>query len=162
MKGPLGVKIFGVLFILSSTLLLLSSILLIIVEPRVLQQGFAERVVQGFSEEERAALTPEYQKKLEDMEQQLADSPATLGSLGLIIAMLISLCNVISGIGLLRLKNWARWLTIVIMGISVVWLMIDVVARGTLIRAIYGLIFSGVVLWYFLRPSVKAQFQRSG
>ena len=79
------------------------------------------------------------------------------------------------GIGLLMLKEWARLLTLLtLMGLfllstwSGVFFLFRVVATNldqqtvtvTMILVLYlcGLVFYGLFIRYFLRPSVKAQF----
>ena len=70
-----------------------------------------------------------------------------------------------SSIGLVKRKNWARLLTLGLAVFYVGWLGLRMIANlreGRSIRA-YGpyIPFLLSVLWYFLRPSVKAQFQKS-
>ena len=79
--------------------------------------------------------------------------PMMVGALGLI--------NSVSGVGVLLLKNWGRLLTLVSAGL---WFLIlaGAVATKTLhltVVILVLLVWYGSMLWYFLRPSVKAQFQ---
>jgi hypothetical protein len=83
-----------------------------------------------------------------------------------------SLLHLIRGVGVLLLLRWARWLTLILGGIAVVTgiAAIGFAALATLLDSGQGFVRSwwvfqalniasnGVGLWYFLRPSVKAQF----
>lgn len=66
--------------------------------------------------------------------------------------------------GLFTLAGWAWMLAVAVLGIRIVVDVIAVATHGfdsTLgIAAITNLIISGVILWYFFRPSVKAAFGR--
>lgn len=92
------------------------------------------------------------------------------------IGIIISSLLLISGIGLLKIKSWARKL---VLGISVVIILRNLVSliigltaptnpvwttprgRGTLIFAMFvGSIFYILILWYFHRAIVKKQFQK--
>jgi hypothetical protein len=66
--------------------------------------------------------------------------------------------------GMFTLAGWAWMLAVAVLGIRVVVDVIAIVTHGassTLgIAAITNLVISGVILWYFLRPNVKAAFGR--
>jgi hypothetical protein len=66
--------------------------------------------------------------------------------------------------GLFTLKGWAWLLAVLVLGLRVVVDIIAIVTHGlssTLgVAAVTGLVISGVVLWYFMRPRVKAAFGR--
>ena len=93
-----------------------------------------------------------------------------------IIGIIISSLLLISGIGLLKIKSWARKL---VLGISVIIILRSLISliigltiptnpvwttsrgRGTLIFAMFvGSIFYILILWYFNRAAVKKQFQK--
>ena len=80
--------------------------------------------------------------------------PMMVGALGLI--------NTVSGVGVLLFKNWGRSLMLVSAGL---WFLIlaGALATKTLqyrnVVVLVLLVWYGSMLWYFLRPSVKAQFQ---
>ncbi len=87
-----------------------------------------------------------------------------------ITMLLTALLGLVSGVGLLRLRNWARLTVFAYVGISLLML----VANVTLYRHPVGSFAMGAGLWFFLllwswkafivvyllRPSVKAQFHR--
>ena len=103
------------------------------------------------------------------------------------VAAIVGLATIIVGIGLLMLHRWARWVTLmsalaasvvsVLAVASSVWYLLnDVIAmhgeraaEGTsktilvwgLIVWMIFLAWNGSILWYFLRPGVKAQFERN-
>jgi len=66
--------------------------------------------------------------------------------------------------GLFTLKGWAWLLAVVVLGIRVVADLVTIVTQGAGSTlggaAIANLVVSGVILWYFFRPSVKAAFGR--
>ncbi len=67
--------------------------------------------------------------------------------------------------GLFTLAGWAWMLAVVVLGIRIVVDAIAAVTQGfdsTIgIAAITNLVISAVILWYFMRPNVKAAFGRS-
>ena len=102
--------------------------------------------------------------------------PLSYFRVSVIIGIIISSLLLISGIGLLKIKNWARKL---VLGISVVIILRNLVSliigltipanpiwitprgKGTLVFAMFvGSIFYILILWYFNRSMVKAQFQK--
>lgn len=94
------------------------------------------------------------------MEMKLANTnapSAKLELLALAVGYGASWASILAGIGIGRFKNWARRLGVI--SSWILGLMLLMVGGGIffyLFASFYG--FSG---WYFLRPSVKAQF-RSG
>jgi hypothetical protein len=74
------------------------------------------------------------------------------------------LLSLISGIGILMLKNWARLLLLFWTGASLAMSAVQLVIGGPqFLHPAVTLVWYGFMLWYFwyfLRPSVKAQFQR--
>ena len=82
------------------------------------------------------------------------------------IAMGMGASHVVTGIGLLRRKGWSRWFAILLALLTLLLgtsMLADVVIEkltpplGWSLRVVWGM----VVLWYFLRPGVKAQFGRA-
>jgi len=81
-----------------------------------------------------------------------------------ILATFDGLMCVIVGVGLLGLRRWARWLTIAAAGISLLTLVIGI-TRGEIFRLAWTRhswltypLWDILAVWYFLQPSVKAQF----
>jgi len=66
--------------------------------------------------------------------------------IGLLILLVAGIASVVAGWGLLKLKDWARWLTIALAITS-----LFAVPLGTLIGA--------AIIWYLLKDEVKAAFQ---
>ena len=78
---------------------------------------------------------------------------------------ILMLFGLITGIGLLMLWPWARWVMIIGGVLAVVLRLptvIILIARGgevdQWIGITIGLIWWGFCVWYLLRPGVKAQF----
>lgn len=78
----------------------------------------------------------------------------------LLFGLLFFSMGVISAIGLVRLSEWARWATLVLTALVLVWALSGVLALHS-----FGMIpvicWTGFILFYFLRPGVKAQFQKT-
>ena len=72
----------------------------------------------------------------------------------------LNLFGVLAGAGMFMLRLWAYRTTLLL---AVGWVLVSVV---TLLTGATGVAFpimwlwNGCILWYFLRPGVKAQFQR--
>ena len=129
-KPPLGVKVFGILFILYGT------------------YWICEMLIFNLFGKLRAA-------------------PQAFISFLILGTGVICLMALILGIGLLLLKNWARWLTLLCQGYVTLSSMVlaphNIVAHGCLLACWFSLgalaIWTTLVFWYFLRPAVKAQFK---
>lgn len=157
MKRPLGVKIFGVLFILGGLYGLLSF---------ALMAGFARS----------PGVPPHIQEQLRNS-MRFSEQMIMLAS---------SVCSLAAGIGLLMLKRWAWVLTLILAGISaganVINLVILFGRLGTqkeavaqvagqpsiqtmliIAMVVTGLVLSwnGFLAWYFLRSPIKAVFRKA-
>ena len=90
------------------------------------------------------------------------------------IPLILAVIWFIVGVGLLRLKRWARLLTPMVPVLIPLWLFIELLANRVsslafpstiafwIMSRLTGFVFlvwGGVTGWYFLRPSVKAQFK---
>lgn len=73
----------------------------------------------------------------------------------------------VTGIGLLMLQSWARWVFITVLALETLGAMSRILLTGSLTTTAkllwlsLNIGFFGLLLWYFLRPSVKAQFKRA-
>lgn len=76
---------------------------------------------------------------------------------GMIIVYLVS------GIGMLMLKNWARELFLVASVVYVVSYVAGLFRPGgeSFVGLLVNVIWYGLIAWFLLRPSVKTQFQGS-
>jgi hypothetical protein len=66
--------------------------------------------------------------------------------IGLLFVVAGVILGLAAGLGLLRLKNWARILAIVL-------------AVPTLLGFPVGTVIGGLIIWYLLKPEVKEVFQ---
>ncbi|MBI4004286.1 MAG: hypothetical protein HY353_04620 [Candidatus Omnitrophica bacterium] len=80
---------------------------------------------------------------------------------------LVGVLGLISGVGVLSLQNWARLLILVAAGMSVlltpimVWVIYPTLfGESPVTLGLTTLVWNGFMIWYFLRPGVKAQFQK--
>lgn len=144
-KRPLGVKVFGILLVFWGVDMLLSSV------------GVVPRLLRVFS-----AGHPDAARVAWSLFQRF-----------LIVPPMVAVIWLVVGIGVLMLKRWARLLAPIAPGILPVWLLAEYVASvqsplgpgavivlwvGCCLTGFVSLVWGGVSLWYFLRPSVKAQF----
>ena len=146
MKRSAGVTAFGVLFIVFNVLGLLSIFVLAVLGPQIAS----------------ASNDPQMQQA---MHQALNAWRSPLGVLGI----LASLGGLVSGIGLLALQGWARVVTLVlagwgcvqaIIGPALQWSRLEPTqAAITVFFILLTLAWNGFTIWFFLRPSVKAQFE---
>ncbi len=70
--------------------------------------------------------------------------------------------GVILGIGLLRMKNWSRWLAIIMNATQLLFVPQEVAVGHSsvaVIRAGVHTLFCVWVIWYLTRPHVKTAFQ---
>ena len=147
-KRSVGVTVFAVLFIVGAVLALLS----LVTTPKAIEMALTT-----------PGLAPETKTQME----------ATLhlfrSRIGLIALQAIG--GLAAGVGLFMLLGWARWLTIILAGLSVIQVGISLVTqRGlptgpgagmALAALVFSLAWSGLIIWFFLRPSVKAQFVKT-
>ncbi len=65
--------------------------------------------------------------------------------------------------GMLKLKNWARIVTIVFAGLSFLsGGLFFFVSHGLLFTSLFRVALAGWVIWYLVQPHVKAAFGASG
>ena len=144
----IGVTVFAVLFLFFGALGLVGSVWL----PQVLKTLLGS---PGLEAQHRAQLQAAYD--------------ILSAWQGFSIAM--SLLQIVAGIGLLQVRSWARWLALCLAGASLTWKCFQVMShlqaltgQQLLVDLLFGLlpamIWSGLVIRYFLLPSVKAQFQK--
>ncbi|HKV92600.1 MAG TPA: hypothetical protein VJW20_08645 [Candidatus Angelobacter sp.] len=143
MNKPAGVVVIAILYFLGAGLLLLAGI------------GF---VVGG------GAIAT-----MMSQQNQASGGLATLmGALGAgvgIFFLIWGVLEVLIGIGLLKLKNWARIVAIVFAAIGAcfqVFGLLGSLAHFNPVSFIVSLIILGIqalIIWYLLKPEVKAAFQ---
>lgn len=91
----------------------------------------------------------------------IAGMGAVMG-VGMLIGAAI---DALLGWGLWKLKNWARIVTIVLMGLGAIFLVFGLLSMLMHFN-IFGLLWNcfwlaiyGVIIWYLLQPNVKAAFE---
>ncbi|HSC78507.1 MAG TPA: hypothetical protein VLB32_08080 [Candidatus Acidoferrales bacterium] len=88
----------------------------------------------------------------------------TLGAVAGVVVLVLAAIPLAVGIGLWKLKNWARILAIVFSGLGVVSNLFGViggVSTGEMVSLSSGVIGLGVnilILWYLFQPHVKQAF----
>jgi hypothetical protein len=95
----------------------------------------------------------------------LASMMAGLGAALGIFFLIIAAVDVALAIGLLNLKEWARIVTIVLTGIGAALGLLGLLA-GFIHFVLFASLFrlcvlaiQGLIIWYLLKPEVKAAFQ---
>jgi hypothetical protein len=93
---------------------------------------------------------------------------AIVGALGAAAGVVFLICGAISfllGWGLWKLKNWARIVTIVFMALGIagaLFGLVGIFAHFTvfgLIWTVFWLAIYALIIWYLVKPEVKAAFQ---
>ena len=149
MKRSAGITAFAVLFILGNIFALLGGVMagLLLHSPIF------------------SAASPATQQSLTRAIEEMA-SP--LG----VLSLLLTVVGLISAFALLKLRAWARWTTMALAGCSVILQFITIMTphpemQDLAVKALspyvhaFMLFWYGLIIWYFLRPSVTAQFQKS-
>lgn len=94
--------------------------------------------------------------------QLSAPEDLAFGVTYLVMGGVFGLYLICTGIGLLLLKRWSRWLALLSALISSAFIIYVGVTSSDTLNTIRNLLvilgWNGVMIWYFLRPSVKAQF----
>ncbi len=139
---PLGLKVFGVLFILIGLWGLLSLGVALVVMPKI---------AKTISAEQRTALTATAREKLSRWERATASGAKypTVFYFNLYFNAVIFSIAIINGFGILLLKPWTRWLTLG-------WTLLSGQTKWPIL---FGLGLGA--FFYLIQPSVKAQFTKT-
>jgi len=143
MKKPIGVTVFGILVIIFAALGILGTLF-------------------SFLAFGLMANLPMFQQM--PMQYNMAYMLFSL-----ISSLIMGVLGLIAGIGILKLKNWARVLLIVFAIVMIVLGLVSLIYSGMMnigigiIFVIMGFIFSivyyGLILWYFNKKKVKIVFK---
>ena len=94
--------------------------------------------------------------------------PAMLLNLGAMLAVYFTVMIIVAGLlgyGMWTLRNWARWITVIITAISLIVGAISLVAiatninLSTLLLSLLRIGLCLLVLWYLWTPGVRAAFR---
>lgn len=102
------------------------------------------------------------------MNQQGGQGAGVLAGLGAVAGVFIIIIGGLYGLvgfGLWKLKNWARIVTIVLLGIGIAMQLLGLL--GTLahfnlfafVWTVFWIAVDAFIIWYLLKPEVKAAFQ---
>jgi len=140
---PTGVTILAVLNFIGAGLQVLALLLLILVPPQPLLPDGLGNDPTGFgSTLQRMA------------EEQLATQRMITGCVALFTIPL----SLVTGIGLWRLKPWARKLALVLYGLAVILTLLGSYSRPLTGSSLISILVSGAAFIYLLRPEVGAAF----
>ncbi len=85
----------------------------------------------------------------------------------IIVGTIVSILFLVSGIGILKLREWARrlipWTAVAFIAARVIQTATGLFGANkyiALFKIISALIFWGLIIWFFNRTSIKAQFQK--
>lgn len=93
---------------------------------------------------------------------------AILGALGAaagVVILILGALYVLLGWGMWKLKNWARIITIILMALGVAGALFGVVGLLAhfsvfgLVLTVFWLAIYSLIIWYLVKPDVKAAFQ---
>jgi hypothetical protein len=154
--APLGVKLIGGGFILVGLLVLLTTAIKVYRVQR--NRGDLQQSLQHAG--------PEQLKQLSAHQREAMIWSSERGLTYLMMAGFLGLLIVGTGVQLIRLRGWARYVVLAVLLWVPVTLAMAVImdpARSVfdVLQAVLGVSIGGAVVWYFLRPSVKAQFMKS-
>lgn len=82
---------------------------------------------------------------------------AAVGAVGAIFFLVLAALYVAVGMGLLKLKEWARITAVVLAGISLLFGLLGLIHFHPF--ALVRLALAGWILWYLLQPHVVAAFR---
>jgi hypothetical protein len=144
MNKPAGVIVIAILYFIGAACCLLFGLLLIA------GGGFLATVM---SQSGGANASP------------IAGILAGLGAVAGIVVLGFGVIDVLMGIGLIKLKNWARIVAIVFSGLGAAFQLLGIVTALSHVNVV-AIVFPVIVLaihaliiWYLLKPEVKAAFQ---
>ena len=90
---------------------------------------------------------------------------AAIGAVAGVIFLAIAALAIVLGWGLLKLKEWARIITIVLAGLGALGALLALAtvfghfAAVGMFMVICRLAINGLIIWYLLQPHVKVAFQ---
>jgi len=85
-----------------------------------------------------------------------------------LLSLLVTAIFLISAVGLLQLREWARWLTLAVCSIYCGWMLVNVIAlwpRMTVLNGVEGteaVITLALTWWYLNRKDVRRLFRKPG
>jgi hypothetical protein len=91
---------------------------------------------------------------------------AGLGAAAGVFIIIIGGVSALVGFGLWKLKEWARIVSIILVGVNVAFQLLGLLgtlAHFNVLAAIWGVFWLAVdafIIWYLLKPEVKAAFQQ--
>jgi hypothetical protein len=144
MNKPAGVIVIAILYFIGAALCLVGGLLFIA------GGGFLATVM---SQSGQASASP------------LAGIMAGLGAVAGIICLALGVIDLLVGIGLVKLKNWARIVAIVFSAIGAAFQLLGILSslsHFNVAAMVFPVIFLGIyalIIWYLLKPEVKAAFQ---
>jgi len=176
---PLGVKIFGALFICGGIFGLAVSVPILNWAKvgswmESLMRQTLQQLQQGAPEAQKAQFQKE-EARLDELPGLIrVHSADRRGFIEPLLYLAVASCVwLVAGIGVLMLKNWARWLTLLAAS-GWLWFWGDGFLTERRLERVYGhqwrphgqsqwdwlipIGWGALLLWYFLRPSVRAQF----
>jgi uncharacterized membrane protein (DUF2068 family) len=95
----------------------------------------------------------------------MAGIMAGLGAALGIVFLVIASIDIVMGVGLIKLKEWARMVTIILTGIGAafgIFGLLAIFAHFNLVALLFRLFVLALQVWiimYLLKPEVKAAFQ---
>ncbi len=144
MNKPAGVIVIAILYFIGAALCLIGGLLFI---------AGGGLLASMMSQSGQAGASP------------LAGMMAGLGAVAGIVILAIGVIDLLVGIGLIKLKNWARIVAIVFSGIGAAVQLLGILTSLSHFNVgamVFPVIFLGIyalIIWYLLKPDVKAAFQ---
>lgn len=94
----------------------------------------------------------------------LAEAEVSIAYLAVtaVVSVMVSVAGFIAAMGALKLRVWGRKMMMVVAGFSILYGIVNQVAFNQIETGFFfllpGLVYNGLILWYFNRKDVKAVF----
>ncbi len=148
-QRSVGVTVFAVLFIIGGVLGLIS----LLATPTLLRSAIEAPRIETQAQTQLKTV-------LQTFESRMGISAVQV------------LAGLAVGVGLLMLQIWAWWLLLALTGLNVILTLFGVATSGalatggtsavvTIFAVVFSLAWSGLIAWFFTRPSVKVQFRKT-
>ena len=89
---------------------------------------------------------------------------AAMGAFGGIVCLILAVLCLVNGIGLLKLRGWARMLTILLVALGIIFAVLGIVRAmapmmmGLIVWDLILIAIDAWILMYLFKPHVKAAF----
>lgn len=83
----------------------------------------------------------------------------SLGGWGAALMLVVAIACAVAGIGIWTRARWGRQVAIALISLNLLSDVLNALIRGDW-RTLIGVPIAGLVIWYLLRPRIRAEFSR--